>query len=75
MPQDMGGGSGVFGRLRDWFRSQVQDVPVEAELCEYDCRKQECTEEEFATCERRRAHVALMDRATSEPVEPETPTR
>jgi len=37
-----------------WMKNQIaQDVPASDGLCEYDCRKQECTEEEWATCERR----------------------
>jgi hypothetical protein len=37
-----------------WMKDQiVRDVPASDELCEYDCRKQLCTEEEWATCERR----------------------
>ena len=37
-----------------WLKDQIaQDVPEADGLCEYDCRKQQCTEEEWATCERR----------------------
>jgi len=37
-----------------WMKNQIaQDVPASDGLCEYDCRKQQCTEEEWATCERR----------------------
>ena len=37
-----------------WLKNQIaQDVPASGGLCEYDCRKQQCTEEEWATCERR----------------------
>ena len=31
----------------------VQDVPEEDATCEFDCRKEQCTEGEWATCERR----------------------
>ena len=41
-------------RLWQWLKDQIaQDVPESDGLCEYDCRKQECTEEEWATCDRR----------------------
>jgi hypothetical protein len=37
-----------------WMKNQtVQDVPASDGLCEYDCHKPQCTEEEWATCERR----------------------
>lgn len=40
--------------LWQWLRNQiVLEVPASEALCEYDCRKQLCTEKEWATCERR----------------------
>lgn len=42
-----------------WMKNQIaQDVPASDGLCEYDCRKQQCTEEEWATCERRIGRAA-----------------
>jgi len=42
-----------------WMKNQIaQDVPESSGLCEYDCRKQQCTEEEWATCERRTRRAA-----------------
>jgi hypothetical protein len=44
----------LYKRLWQWTKDQIaQDVPASDGLCEYDCRKQQCTEEEWATCERR----------------------
>jgi len=41
-------------RFWQWLKDQIaQDVPEADGLCEYDCRKQQCREEEWATCERR----------------------
>jgi hypothetical protein len=41
-------------KLWQWLKGQIaQDVPDADGLCEYDCRKQQCSEEEWATCERR----------------------
>lgn len=41
-------------RVWRWLKGQiVQDVPQADALCAYDCRKQQCTEEEWATCDRR----------------------
>lgn len=36
------------------MKNQItQDVPTSVEQCEYNCRKPNCTEKEWATCERR----------------------
>jgi hypothetical protein len=44
----------LFRRLRRWVTNQViQEVPGDIALCEFDCRKQQCTIKEWATCERR----------------------
>ncbi|MGA7855576.1 MAG: hypothetical protein WCA15_19820 [Candidatus Acidiferrales bacterium] len=43
-----------FRRLRRWVSNHaIQDVPGDIALCEFDCRKQQCTSKEWATCERR----------------------
>jgi hypothetical protein len=47
--------------VRFWQRIKnqiVQDVPAEIALCEFDCRKQQCTEREWQTCPRRIAQAA-----------------
>ena len=36
----------------------IQDVPLDIELCEYDCTKQQCRAGEWEDCERRLLHVA-----------------
>lgn len=36
-----------------WLKQQVEDVPDDLALCEFDCRKVQCTSDEWATCERR----------------------
>jgi hypothetical protein len=37
----------LHGKFWQWLKDQIaQDVPEEDGLCEYDCRKQQCTEEE-----------------------------
>jgi len=37
-----------------WVRRQVvDDVPPENALCEFDCRKPQCSTAEWETCERR----------------------
>ena len=58
-----------------WIRNQIaQDVPVSDGLCEYDCRKQQCTDEEWATCERRigRAAGELWPEAKSTATAPQS---
>jgi len=44
----------VHRKMWQWLKDQIaQEVPEADALCEYDCRKEQCTEEEWATCERR----------------------
>jgi hypothetical protein len=50
-------------RLTDWVLNQIiQDVTEGDGLCEYDCRKGQCSQGEWETCERRlnRASGELM---------------
>jgi hypothetical protein len=43
----------LHGKFWQWLKNHiVQDVPGSDGLCEYDCRKQQCTEEEWANCGR-----------------------
>jgi len=50
-------GLGLMSFLRsiwNWLRRQVvDDVPPGDGLCEFDCRKPQCTEGEWEVCERR----------------------
>ena len=42
-----------------WVKSQiVGEVPKETELCEFDCRKQQCVLGEWANCDRRLRQAA-----------------
>jgi hypothetical protein len=34
-------------------RQVVDDTPAELEICEFDCRKDQCVQDEWATCEKR----------------------
>jgi len=44
----------LFKRFRCWVRDQiVQDLPEDIVLCEFDCRKEQCTMGEWERCERR----------------------
>jgi hypothetical protein len=50
-----------FNRLWRWVKDQiVQDVSKESAICEFDCRKEQCTMGEWETCERR------LDKAAGE---------
>jgi hypothetical protein len=41
-------------RFSQWVLCQiVKDVPEGDALCEFDCRKGQCTQAEWVTCERR----------------------
>lgn len=43
-----------LSRLWHWIADQiVQDVPANNELCEFDCRKGQCTAGEWEVCDRR----------------------
>ena len=41
-------------RIWRWLRNQiVQEVPEDSALCEFDCRKDQCTVGEWESCDRR----------------------
>jgi hypothetical protein len=55
MPQS----KGPFGRRWRWVKDQiVGPVPKDIVLCEFSCRKNQCTMGEWGTCERRLKGVA-----------------
>lgn len=50
----LGAIQGVYKKFWQRMKNQIaQDVPASDGLCEFDCRKQQCSEEEWANCERR----------------------
>ena len=45
-------------RIGDWLLGQiVQDVPEEIGVCEFDCRRVDCSPGELEQCERRRCRA------------------
>jgi len=51
--------TGFFAHAWRWLKGQiVSEVPPENALCEFDCRKEQCMTDEWATCERRLSHTA-----------------
>jgi len=49
----------LTGRLSRWVINQlIQDVPEGSELCEFDCRRLQCTEREWMMCNRRLSKAA-----------------
>ena len=43
-----------FRRLRRWIKSRlIQDVPEDIAACEFECRKMECRQGDWETCEKR----------------------
>jgi hypothetical protein len=43
----------------EWLRRQVvDDVPPADALCEFDCRKPQCSVDEWETCDRRLQNAA-----------------
>jgi hypothetical protein len=52
-------GENVFARLWRWTKGQiVADVPDNIALCEFSCRKLQCSMGEWANCERRIRNAA-----------------
>lgn len=63
-------------KLYQWLKDQiVQSVPEADGLCEFDCKKPQCVEEEWATCERRiqKARGELWPAAGPRPRPSQTP--
>jgi hypothetical protein len=59
MPRTDTSASGFFVQTWRWLKGQiVGEVPPEDALCEFDCPKWQCTEGEWATCERRLSRAA-----------------
>jgi len=45
---------GLFQRLGQFVTRQlVEAAPEDIAICEFDCRKRQCTQGEWETCERR----------------------
>jgi len=47
------GGIDMFGKLLDWFKFSVANVPEDIAICEFECGKQECRLQDWEHCERR----------------------
>ena len=45
-----------------WLENQfIQEIPADLALCEYECRKQDCTEADWLICERRITHAEAAE--------------
>jgi hypothetical protein len=54
MPDDRSRKGDVFHRLWRFVKRQVvDDAPEDMAICQFDCRKEQCQQEEWATCDRR----------------------
>jgi hypothetical protein len=43
-----------FHRLRRWIKRRlIQDVPEDIAACEFECRRMECRQGDWQTCEKR----------------------
>ena len=61
----------IFSGLSHWVLNQfIQDVPEESALCEFDCRRAQCTHGEWSTCSRRLNSAAgeLMPNQEDDPI-------
>jgi hypothetical protein len=60
----------LWKRFSRWFRGHLLgEVPAEIALCEFDCPRGQCMEEEWETCQRRitRAAGELMPKSAKDP--------
>ena len=49
----------LVGELCYWLRNQiVAEVPADLAVCEFECRKIECSSDEWICCERRTSRAA-----------------
>jgi hypothetical protein len=48
-------------RLVTWIRSQIQPVPEDAAVCEFDCHRTDCRHGDWVACERRLATASLTE--------------
>ena len=57
----------LLGNLWQWVENKlIQDVPESIAECEFECRRLECRQEEWETCEKKMRHIAQAKaRATS----------
>lgn len=63
MAEDSSKSASSLTRLWAWVKNQwVQEVPQADAVCEFECRKAQCLEGEWASCERRlaRAEIELV---------------
>ena len=52
---------GFFARLYRWLKGHiVVEVPAESAVCEFDCRKEQCRYDDWATCQRRLSHMGEL---------------
>ena len=40
-------------KIWQWWKDQIVEVPASDALCEFDCRKEQCSQNEWESCERR----------------------
>ncbi|MEB3356843.1 MAG: hypothetical protein VKK04_08960 [Synechococcales bacterium] len=52
----------LLQRLKSWF---VADVPNDVAACEFECRKLDCSEQEWEECKRRQDIEQRLQNATS----------
>jgi hypothetical protein len=54
----------IFVRLWNWIKNQiVQDIPAGLAVCEFECRRPQCTVSHWRTCE------LIRNKPAIEPIE------
>jgi len=59
MPQNLGRVIALLRERWQWLKGPwIGEVPEDDALCEFDCRKNQCRHDEWASCERRISKAA-----------------
>ena len=63
MPSNPNSPQGFLVRAWLWFKDQiVREVPPESAACEFECRKEQCLQDEWASCEHRLSYAARQSK-------------
>jgi hypothetical protein len=54
----------MFGKLLEWLRMPVDEVPEDIAVCEFECGRTECRQGDWRRCERRLQNTGREPRDT-----------
>lgn len=55
-----------FKKLRNFFSTEIHEVPTDLAACEFDCRELECSTEDFLTCPKRLQKAEALQRLSED---------